>query len=276
MNRTAPTPDAADAPAWSPAELQQPHAEPDKAQRVQRMFTAIARSYDLNNRLHSFGRDQAWRTAAVRMAQLQPTDRVVDVACGTGDLTLAFARRLAELSDRPQPVLGLDFTPSMLDIARVKADRVRGGIRGGVRGGAAGDVQFEHGDATALDLPDSCCDVVSIAFGIRNVDRPEAALAEFYRVVRPGGRLIVLEFTVPRRRLMRWGYDLYCGVIMPRTAALIAGDRSGAYRYLPRSVNTFGSREKMTALIESTGFSEVQSRPLTMGIATCYRGTKQG
>ncbi len=267
MSLRPPSSSAKTSPAWSGAELDQPHADPEKARRVEQMFAAIAGRYDLNNRVHSFGRDQAWRRAAVEMAMLQPGDRVVDVACGTGDLTFAFATALHELSPEAPPTLGIDFTQAMLDVARQKTAKTLGDNR-------SPRVEFRHGDATRLDLPDASCDVVSIAFGIRNVDQPAQALSEFHRVLRPGGRLIVLEFTVPTNPLFRAGHDLYCGKIMPRTASLIAGDRSGAYHYLPRSVNTFASRQQMLDSMSGSGFRQTVSRKLTFGIAHCYRGLK--
>jgi demethylmenaquinone methyltransferase/2-methoxy-6-polyprenyl-1,4-benzoquinol methylase len=132
------------------------------------------------------------------------------------------------------------------------------------------------GDATALPLPDACVDVVSIAFGIRNVDRPERALAEFARVLRPGGRLIVLEFSLPRWAPLRWLYNLYFRHVLPRTASWIAHDRSGAYHYLPQSVNTYIGRERMAAMLVESGFEGVRAHPLTLGVAVVYRGVRTG
>lgn len=257
-----PSKSPAPAPAWSDPELSRnPHAHAEKAEKVRRMFAAIARSYDLNNRLHSFGRDQAWRRAAVRIAKLGPCDRVLDCACGTGDLTRAFADAGALY------VTGLDFTAEMLDIARTKRLKPR-----------AADVndppriEYVQGDAMNLPFDSASFEVVSIAFGIRNVTDPARALREFRRVLKPGGRLVVLEFDRPRFAPIAWANDLYCNVIMPRTATLISGDRSGAYKYLPRSVKTFMSREQMIGAMKSAGFARVSATPLTFGVCVCYRG----
>ncbi|HUB26432.1 MAG TPA: ubiquinone/menaquinone biosynthesis methyltransferase, partial [Tepidisphaeraceae bacterium] len=217
---------------WNDSLLHDPHAVADKRIRVRRMFAAIAPSYDLNNRLHSLWMDQSWRRRAVKLADLKSTDRVVDVACGTGDLSLRFARALD--SPKPGQVIGIDFTHEMLPIARQKS----------------GDqpVYWLNGDALCLPLPDASADVVSIAFGIRNVADPAAACREFRRVLRPGGRLIILEFSLPANPLLRALYNFYFRRILPRTATWISGDKTGAYRYLPESVNTFIDRASMTQM----------------------------
>lgn len=248
--------------AWSSEELSRdPHINERKAEKVRRMFGAIAHRYDLNNRLHSFGRDQAWRRAAVRMAEISTRDEVLDVACGTGDLTRAFADGGAER------IVGLDFTPEMLAIAREKR-------LGAKRRPERAVIEYVQGDAMALPFSDGSFDVVSIAFGIRNVSEPDRAFAEFYRVLRPGGRLIVLEFGRPKWGPVRWVNDVYCGVIMPRTATLLSGDRSGAYYYLPRSVQTFLTREAMRGAMERAGFERVREKGLTLGVCVCYRGDR--
>ncbi len=240
------------------------------------MFAAIAPSYDLNNRLHSLWRDQAWRRAAVRLAQPRSTDDVLDVACGTGDLTMAFA------AAGVASATGVDFTFNMLTIAVDKARRAsrqgnhhnsHQGTHASSRSGRAMP-RYATGDAMRLPLPDASVDVVSIAFGIRNVADPAVAIAEFHRVLRPGGRLVILEFSLPANPVMRSLYQFYFAHIMPRTAALIARDRSGAYAYLPRSVNTFIDRAKMTQLMQQAGFAGVSLKPLTLGIAVLYRGVR--
>jgi demethylmenaquinone methyltransferase/2-methoxy-6-polyprenyl-1,4-benzoquinol methylase len=256
---SAPLPPAAPA-AWSEADLADPHQHANKADKVRAMFGAIAPAYDLNNRLHSLGRDQSWRRRAVRAAQVKPGDTVLDIACGTGDLTELFARSPAA------SITGVDFTPAMLDIAREKLGRRPAGQRA--------KVTYEEGDAQNLRFADASADVISIAFGIRNVADPAAAVREFARILRPGGRLVILEFDTPRFPPARWLNSLYCGLVMPRTATLISRDRSGAYRYLPKSVGKFMSREAMCDLLARSGFRDVSAKPLTLGVCVCYRALK--
>jgi demethylmenaquinone methyltransferase / 2-methoxy-6-polyprenyl-1,4-benzoquinol methylase len=244
---------------WSDPELANPHQNAEKAAKVRGMFAAIARSYDLNNRLHSLGQDQRWRRRGVQLAEVKPGDAVLDVACGTGDLTQAFARTPAGR------VVGLDFTPAMLEVARTKLPRL---------GPNSGKVTYLEGDAMALPLPDASFDVVSIAFGIRNVSDPVKALREFARVLKPGGRLVILEFGQPTNRLMRWFNGLYCAKIMPRTATLISGDSTGAYKYLPASVGTFWTPAQTREALGAAGFADLRATPMTMGICVCYRATR--
>lgn len=255
------------APAWSAAELSaNPHARSDKPARVREMFAAIAGSYDLNNRVHSFGRDQAWRRFAVRAANLKPTDRVLDMACGTGDLTRAFAAAGAA------SVLGMDFTQEMLDVAERK--RIEQAQR---RPGPLSDhIIYRQGDAMAISEPDSSFDVLSIAFGIRNVLNPRTSANEFFRVLKPGGRLVILEFDKPRFAPIRWASDFYTRQIMPLTATWISGDRSGAYKYLPRSVDTFLDRDQLAQMLRDTGFVEIEQHPLSFGVCVCTTCRRPG
>lgn len=246
---------------WRDEELEAVHQREDKARKVRAMFGAIARSYDLNNRVHSLWQDEAWRRTAVRMAEVQPGEVVLDMACGTGDLTQAFARRTGA-----SLVIGGDFTHEMLELAAHKRARLDPAV--------AGRVRYIEADAMRLPIADASVDVVSIAFGIRNVQEPERALAEFFRVLRPRGRLVVLEFDRPRLRPVRWFNDFYCGKVMPRTATWISRDRSGAYRYLPRSVSSFMSHETLGDRMREAGFGGVRHRVLSLGICVCTVGTK--
>lgn len=222
------------------------------------MFAAIAPSYDTNNRVHSLWRDQAWRRAAVRAAGVRPgIDHVVDVACGTGDLTFAFAQ------SGPASITGIDFVPEMIQHACAKAQAREAQLN--VK------PEFAVGDAMNLALPDDSADIVSIAFGIRNVEEPSKALAEFRRILRPGGRVIILEFAQPVNPILKALYQFYFTRIMPRTATWISRDRTGAYKYFPRSVSTFLSPAAMCDLLTTAGFVSVTGRLLTFGICRCYR-----
>jgi demethylmenaquinone methyltransferase/2-methoxy-6-polyprenyl-1,4-benzoquinol methylase len=262
-SRGSPSAERVGAAAWEAPELRDPHAAPDKAGKVRRMFSSIAGRYDLNNRVHSLWQDQRWRRIAVKTADVKPGDAVLDVACGTGDLTQLFARSGAA------KVVGVDFTPAMLEIAQQKLGHESADVRA--------RISYEEGDAQSLRFADASFDVVSIAFGIRNVEDPRRALAEFVRVLRPGGKLVILEFEPrPRNGLMRWFNELYCRRIMPRTATLISGDTSGAYHYLPASVWTFLGREELEDAMRGAGFEDVASRSLSLGICVCYRGLKRG
>jgi demethylmenaquinone methyltransferase / 2-methoxy-6-polyprenyl-1,4-benzoquinol methylase len=249
-------------PAWTASELADPHANAQKQEKVGRMFSAIAHRYDLNNRLHSMWRDQAWRRYAVRQAAVKSTDVVLDVACGTGDLTEAMAAAGAA------KVTGLDYTPAMLDVARRRLQSKNGLL--------ASRINYMQGDAQALPFEDASVDVVSIAFGIRNVGDPKKAIREFRRILKPSGRLVILEFGAPTLAPVRWFNDLYCKRIMPVTATLISGDKSGAYKYLPKSVESFMTTGEMCASLEVAGFSAVEAKPLTLGICWCYTGRVPG
>ncbi len=242
------------APAWSSDELStNPHVRNDKAGKVQRMFAAIAGSYDLNNRIHSFGLDQRWRKKVVRLAGDLCGKRVLDVACGTGDLAEAFAMA------GPEHVEGIDFTPEMLDIARKRPEKT-----------GSSPLTWRVGDAMDLDVPDQSVDIVSIAFGLRNVLKPEMALAEFKRVLKPDGKVLILEFSEPTNPVIRGFNRLYTNHIMPLTASVIARDRSGAYRYLPKSVETFLSRAEIQSALQSCGFRNVRQIPMTFGVCVAY------
>ena len=244
-------------PAWSDKNLSEnPHAVVDKPERVEAMFTAIARKYDLNNRLHSMWQDQLWRSQAVAAANLKGGEDIVDVACGTGDLAMAFYK--ANVGS----VIGIDFTKAMLDLAIVKANI------------AKYDIDYRQGDAMHLELQDNSADVVSIAFGIRNVQDPGKAFDEFFSVLRPNGKLIVLEFSTPSNSLIRCCNDFYTKKIMPITATIIAGDTSGAYKYLPKSIETFTDAKELAAEIERAGFTEITQTPQTFGVCTITSAVK--
>jgi demethylmenaquinone methyltransferase/2-methoxy-6-polyprenyl-1,4-benzoquinol methylase len=135
---------------------------------------------------------------------------------------------------------------------------------------------YAQGDAQAIPLPNGSFDVLSIAFGIRNVQDPAKALSEFRRVLRPGGRLIILEFSLPTNPILRGLYNFYFHQILPRTATLISGDKTGAYKYLPQSVNTFISRDRMVEMMAAAGFTQIEQFPMTFGVCVCYRGVVPG
>ncbi|MDP6157757.1 MAG: ubiquinone/menaquinone biosynthesis methyltransferase [Phycisphaerales bacterium] len=248
--------------AWSAEDLRgNPHEAIDKARRVESMFASIAGRYDLNNRVHSLWRDQVWRRRAAMLARIAPEDDVLDMACGTGDLSEILARC------RPRSVLGMDFTEAMLEIAQRKARRK-------ARSNGVPAPTFRWGDAMEIDLPDESVDVVTIAFGLRNISSPQTAVGEFARILRPGGRLVVLEFSTPRNPLVRLLNAAYTQYIMPVTATLLSGDRSGAYRYLPRSVSMFADPAALAKMIAAGGLAVRQQVPQSLGICTITVATR--
>ena len=221
---------------------------------VRSMFDRIAPRYDLLNRLLSAGVDRRWRRACVDLLELRAPARVLDLCTGTADLLIEALGR-----DAAHRGLGLDLSGEML--RRGAAKLKRRGLE--TRAGLAA------GDAERLPVASSSFDGALIAFGIRNVGDVPAALCELRRALRPGGRLVVLEFGTPKG-VAGAVYRLYFERILPRVGALVSRDRS-AYAYLPRSVARFPSPEGFCALLERAGFARVSRRPLTLGIAWLYR-----
>lgn len=228
------------------------------------MFGEIAGRYDLLNHLLSLGVDVYWRWRTVRLVPPRGDAPLLDVCTGTGDLALAYARAAADAS----AVVGSDFTPQMLQLAARKAERRR------MRRGVAAPVSFVEADAQALPFADGQFQIVSVAFGLRNVADPRRGLREMIRVCRPGGRVAVLEFSHPRSRLFGAVYRFYFRHVLPRVGQWISGSRLDAYRYLPESVGEFPSGAELAAMLRECGLVEVQYRPLTFGIATLYWGTR--
>lgn len=218
------------------------------------MFASIAQSYDRANQVLSLGLHHRWRAAAVRRSGVRPGDRVVDCATGTGDLAIAFRR----VTGDGGTVVGVDFCAEILALAPGKAAR------------AGADVRFEVADVLGLPFPDGAFDVASIAFGIRNVDDPARGLAEMARVVRPGGRVVVLEFGQPGGTLFGPVFRWYSRHVIPRVGGLLSGDRA-AYEYLDRTASGFPSGGRFVALLEGVGaFRSVTAHPLTGGVAYVY------
>ncbi len=222
--------------------------------KIRSMFASISARYDRTNTVLSGGVHHLWRKRAVRAAAVRAGDSVLDCATGTGDLAIAF-KKAAGPGGR---VVGTDFVPEMLDVARTKAQ----------------DIDFEVADVTQLPYPDATFDVSSISFGIRNVNDPRKGIAELARVVKPGGRVIVLEFGQPRNRVFSALYAFYNKHVLPRVGGVLTGDRA-AYDYLQTSAGRFPSGEEFVALMhDSARFSSIECVPLTFGIAWLYRGVK--
>jgi demethylmenaquinone methyltransferase/2-methoxy-6-polyprenyl-1,4-benzoquinol methylase len=228
--------------------------------RIAGMFDAIARRYDTLNHLLSAGLDRGWRRAAIRALALTERDRVLDVCTGTADLAIAAASDRVAHAGR---VVGVDFAGEMLRLGLAKVRAAGLGRR----------ISLVRGDATALPLPDASFDAVTIAFGIRNVVDPRQACREFHRVLRPGGRLAVLEFGLPRLPGVRQLYAWYINRVLPRIGALISRHQD-AYAYLPASVAEFPSDEGFAAWLRDAGLSQVRYRPLALGSVYLYTARK--
>ena len=230
-----------------------------EAVAVERMFAAIAPRYDLLNRLLSAGLDRRWRRLAVREAGLGVGARALDVCAGTADVALEVARQVPGGGR----IVGLDFAGPMLSLAGRKVARAGLGRR----------IALVRGSALTLPFPAEAFDAALIAFGIRNVVDVKQALAEMYRVVRPGGRAVILEFTLPRARIPRALYLWYFLRVLPRIGRAVSGHPS-AYRYLPDTVTRWPSPEAFAGAMTEAGFREVRCALLTFGIVALHVGLK--
>lgn len=226
----------------------------DKGPQVERMFDSIAHSYDLLNHCLSLGIDKRWRRAAIDSLRPYAPKRILDVATGTGDFAILAARSL-----HPESVLGVDLSEGMLEVGRRKVEQA----------GLAGTVSLRRADCLALDLPDGGFDALTVAYGIRNFADLDRGLGEMLRVLRSGGRLVIVELTAPRRAPMKWLFWLYSHVLMPLVGRVVSRD-SRAYTYLPSTMEAFPQGEVMQGILERAGFADVAFRRFTFGLSTLY------
>ncbi len=234
--------------------------EGPRADKIEQMFDSIAGDYDRLNHLMSLDIDKIWRKRAIRqVVEKDHLQNILDAACGTGDFTIAIAQAAAEGSH----VTGVDLSEKMLAVMKEKV----------ARKGLEGRISTIQGNCENLPWPDGTFDRVTIAFGIRNFEHRELALKEFLRVLKDGGRLVLLELSVPSNRAVRWLYNLYFTRIMPRIGGRISGDRA-AYRYLPASVLKFPGRKQWTATMQGCGYKNVRHKALSLGICRMYTGEK--
>jgi len=232
--------------------------EGSKREQVERMFDAISPRYDLLNRLFSLGVDQGWRRRVVRLVRREPVERLLDVATGTADLAILAARR-----DAAKHVTGVDISEGMLGHGRKKVEARHLG----------GRVTLQHADSAALPFADGTFGAVTVAFGVRNFEDIERGLAEMRRVLQPGGRLFVLEFSRPKNDLLGRLFRFYFHRVMPTIGRLISRDKA-AYTYLPKSVDAFPEGPGFLALLEKAGLREARAESLSGGIATLYSARK--
>jgi demethylmenaquinone methyltransferase / 2-methoxy-6-polyprenyl-1,4-benzoquinol methylase len=229
------------------------------ARQIAGMFDAIAPRYDLLNQWLSAGFDRRWRRRAVRSLALTGRETLLDLCTGTADVALA-ARRTAGGARR---VVGVDFAAAMLEVAREKIDQA----------GERASIALLRGDATRLPIEGASVDALSVAFGVRNVDDPVAACREMCRVLRPGGRLAILEFAIPKLAAVRGAYLFYFTRVLPRLGKLVS-HHSTAYAYLPASVGAFQTPDEFARLLRDVGFVDVSATRLTFGIVYLYTATK--
>ncbi len=229
--------------------------------QVQKMFSDIAPRYDLLNRWLSCGQDQYWRKRAVSRLSPQTGERFLDIATGTADVALEIIRKAPK--DKVQ-VVGMDFSEKMLELAQQKIDSQK----------RAQSIHLKNGSAESLPFEDNYFDGTTTAFGVRNFSDVGQSLREMYRVLKPGGRCVILEFSLPKNSLFNALYRFYFNFLLPKVGRLISRHPS-AYTYLPKTVASFPVRKEFSSLMQQAGFMNVAYKELTFGIVILYTGIKQ-
>ncbi|MDR2915679.1 MAG: bifunctional demethylmenaquinone methyltransferase/2-methoxy-6-polyprenyl-1,4-benzoquinol methylase UbiE [Tannerella sp.] len=230
----------------------------EKGSQVRRMFDKIARHYDRMNRIMSIGFDKSWRHRGIALLKPYEPKNILDIASGTGDLAIMMQKKL-----KPDQVTGADLSEEMMAIGRHKAGRA----------GVADHVTFEYQDCMSLTYPDNSFDAVTAAFGVRNFENLERGLAEMYRVLKPGGHVMILELSTPKWFPMNMFYRIYSSIGIPVLGKLISLDKQ-AYQYLPASIKAMPQGNEMTALLTKQGFKETSFRTYTGGVCSVYYGVK--
>ncbi len=234
------------------------HKEGDKATQVEQMFDNIASDYDRLNHTLSWGIDRYWRRKAIRLLKPFEPRQMLDVATGTGDFAILACREL-----KPRQIIATDISEGMMEVGRQKVKKE----------GLSGQISFVREDCSALSFGSNSFDAVTVAFGIRNFTDLEKGLSEMLRVLRPGGKLVILELTTPDHFPMKQLFALYSRVVIPLIGRILSRDNK-AYTYLPETIRVFPQGEVMQQVLLQTGFSEAAFRRLTFGICTLYMATK--
>lgn len=230
-----------------------------KKEKIQAMFDGIAPSYDKLNHVMSLNVDKLWRKHALREIVDGTPQQILDVACGTGDSTIA----IAAAAGAGSRVIGADISEGMMALVMEKA----------AHEGVHDRIRLQVADGENLPYEEGTFHRVTCAFGIRNFEHKEKGLQEFYRVLRPGGKAVILELSVPRNKTVRWFYDLYFMHILPWIGGLISGNKA-AYEYLPASVHAFPSPQAFCGMMTEAGFTNVRHKAFTLGLCRMYVGEK--
>ena len=242
--------------------------EDEKSRLVRGVFSSVASRYDLMNDLMSGGAHRLWKRFVIDLAGVRAGEKVLDVAGGTGDIAF---RMMDRMGSGASPVTICDINAEMLAVGRERAQAAQRQQAAPRKGAARPDITFIEANAEALPLPDKSFDAVTIAFGIRNVASLDAGLAEVYRVLQPGARFVILEFSTPRAPLVRRAYLFYFHRVLPVIGGLISGHRT-AYKYLPDSVAHFPETDELARRMTAAGFTAVSYAPQTFGIAAIHHG----
>lgn len=230
-----------------------------KKEKVQEMFDHIAPTYDKLNHVLSMNVDKLWRRHALKEIVDGSAQQILDVACGTGDSTVTVAKAAGAGS----MVTGVDISEGMMALVEGKA----------AKAGVADRIRLQVADGENLPFADGAFDRVTCAFGIRNFEHKEKGLSEFRRVLKPGGKAVILELSVPRNRMVRWAYDLYFTRLLPRIGGAVSGDKA-AYRYLPASVHHFPAPQDFCRMMSEAGFRNVRCRTFTGGLCRMFVGER--
>jgi demethylmenaquinone methyltransferase/2-methoxy-6-polyprenyl-1,4-benzoquinol methylase len=233
-------------------------SEGSKKQQVAAMFDDIAFKYDFLNRFLSAGIDIGWRKKAIKqIAALQPKV-ILDVATGTADVAIMASGIL-----KPEKIVGIDISDGMLQVGRQKVEKA----------GLSGIIELLNGDSETINFKDGSFDAVTVAFGVRNFQHLEKGMSEILRILKPGGKLVVLEFSQPKMPGVKSMYNLYMKLICPNVGRLFSKNRN-AYKYLDESIKKFPEGKNFTQILDNLGYSNTYCKPLSLGICSIYCGTK--
>lgn len=232
-------------------------SQASKKEQVAQMFDNIAFRYDFLNSLLSLGIHKGWRRKCVKLIAAGHPKQILDVATGTADFAIGCARL------KPEKITGIDISEGMMQHGREKLKKL----------GLDKLITLQHGDAETVDFPDNTFDAIVVGFGVRNFENLEKGLANMLRILKPGGKLCVLEFSYPRAFPVKQFYNFYFRYVTPAIGKLFSKDNR-AYTYLPESVKAFPDNERFTAILEKTGYKQATFKPLSMGIAAIYTAVK--